>query len=110
MPMNRIMVVVIAVATVACGARAQSAPTGFFANGDIKLSYEVTKPAGRGPFPGVVIGHGSGEVHKEECRYLSASFLRRGYATLCYDKRGVGQSTGTYTNVGTANSEKMFPL
>jgi len=108
--MNRIMVVVVAVAAVACSAHAQPSPTGFFANGDVKLSYEFTKPVGRGPFPGVVIGHGSGLAKKEDCRYLSASFLRRGYATLCYDKRGVGQSTGTYTDVGTGNSEKMFPL
>jgi dienelactone hydrolase len=101
----------LVVATVAaCGTRAQSAPTGFFANGAVKLSYEFAKPAGRGPFPGVVIGHGSGQTRKEECRYLSMAFVRRGYATLCYDKRGVGNSTGTYYDVGTVNSERMFPL
>jgi dienelactone hydrolase len=95
---------------VSCGTRAQPAPTGFFASGDVKLSYLFSKPAGRGPFPGVVIGHGSGQTRKEECRYLALSFERRGYATLCYDKRGVGQSTGTYSSVGTANSERMFAL
>ena len=105
--MNRIMVVVVAVAAVACSAHAQPSPTGFFANGDVKLSYEFTKPVGRGPFPGVVIGHGSGLAKKEDCRYLSASFLRRGYATLCYDKRGVGQSTGTYTELRSKKSNSL---
>jgi len=94
----------------ACGTRAEPAPTGLFASGDIKLSYEFTKPAGPGRFPAVVLGHGSGETRKEQCRYLSRTFVQRGYATLCYDKRGVGQSTGTYSDVGTKNSERMFAL
>jgi len=104
------VVISAGVVTASCGMHAQPAPAGFFSNGDVKLSYQFTKPTGRGPFPGVVIGHGSGEVRKEECRYLALSFERRGYATLCYDKRGVGQSTGKYSNVGTVNSEKMFAL
>jgi dienelactone hydrolase len=29
---------------------------------------------------------------------------------LCYDKRGVGESGGTYVNVGTSTSEERFPL
>jgi len=94
----------------ACGVRAESAPTGFFGNGDVRLNYTFTKPTGKGPFPGVVIGHGSGRVDKDQCAPLSSNFVRRGYATLCYDKRGVGQSTGTYSDVGTKNSQRMFAL
>jgi hypothetical protein len=93
-----------------CRARAQAAPpTGFFSNGDIRLSYQLTRPEGQGPFPAVVIGHGSGETRKENCRFLSVQFLRRGYVTLCYDKRGVGDSTGTFVFVGTHDSEEVFP-
>jgi len=29
---------------------------------------------------------------------------------LCYDKRGVGQSTGSYSNVGTGSSVEVFPI
>lgn len=88
--------------------RAPAPPTGFFVNGDVRLSYQLTRPEGAGPFPAVVIGHGSGETRKEECRYLAVRFQRRGYATLCYDKRGVGDSTGTYSIVGIRNSDDMF--
>jgi len=94
----------------ACTTRAEPAPTGFFASGDIKLSYQFMKPEGKGPFPAVVFGHGSGKALKNQCEFLSRGFVRRGYATLCYDKRGVGESTGTYSDVGTQNSEKMLPL
>ena len=100
-----------------CGAEGQvagsaepSVVTGFFPSGDIQLSYQLEKPAGRGPFPAVVVGHGSGETTKQACRFLVQGFLQRGYAVLCYDKRGVGQSTGTYVNVGTRNSEERFPI
>jgi dipeptidyl aminopeptidase/acylaminoacyl peptidase len=101
--------VVVAATASMCRARAvASPPTGFFQNGDVRLSYQLTKPDGRAPVPAVVIGHGSGEVRKEFCRSLASIFLRRGYATLCYDKRGVGQSTGEYSMVGTRNSDEMF--
>jgi alpha-beta hydrolase superfamily lysophospholipase len=88
---------------------AQSAPqpsavfTGFIENGDVKLSYQLDRPAGKPPFPAVVIGHGSGEQTKSWCRRLADQFLRRGYATLCYDKRGVGQS-GSRATVRPAGS------
>jgi dienelactone hydrolase len=96
-------------AAVACSAGAQAAPpTGFFHNGDVKLSYRLTRPPGQGPFPAVVIGHGSGEMRKEMCRHLAIHFERHGFVTLCYDKRGVGDSTGAYSMVGVGNSDDMF--
>lgn len=87
-----------------------SVATGLFPSGDIQLSYQLERPAGPGPFPAVVVGHGSGQTTKQACRFLVQRFLQRGYAVLCYDKRGVGQSTGTYVNVGTKNSEERFPI
>jgi dienelactone hydrolase len=83
--------------------------TGEIENGDVRLSYRLDTPAGRPPFPAVVIGHGSGRTVKDQCRGLADQMLRRGFATLCYDKRGVGESTGTYVNVGTRDSEAHFP-
>jgi dienelactone hydrolase len=82
--------------------------TGSLANGDVSLSYLLERPPGPGPFPAVVIGHGSGEVRKEAFQFLSSNMLSRGFAVLRYDKRGVGNSTGTYSMVGIQNSERMF--
>lgn len=99
----------------ACGSGAQSptilpprSVTGSLANGDVSLRYLLERPPGPGPFPAVVIGHGSGEVRKEAFQFLATNLLTRGFAVLRYDKRGVGESTGTYSIVGIANSERMF--
>ena len=87
----------VAVALVACGAALPagqqleaSRQTGFIDSTGVRLSYQLDVPAHRGKVPAVVIGHGSGEVTKAQCRYYSVQFQARGFATLCYDKRGVG--------------------
>jgi pimeloyl-ACP methyl ester carboxylesterase len=89
---------------------APSTATGFFSNGDVRLSYQLDLPQRTGRVGAVVIGHGSGTTTKEQCRFLAGGFLSRGFATLCYDKRGVGQSSGDYSSVGPANSVRMFDL
>ena len=65
----------------------------------------------RPPYPGAVLVHGSGRVTGIE---LLESAGRRlvalGSAVLAYDKRGVGGSTGEYTSIGPANSDRMFGL
>ena len=81
--------------------------TGFIVNGDVSLRYLLERPPGAGPFPAVVIGHGSGETHKEDFP-AAGRLLGMGFVVLRYDKRGVGESTGKYSMVGIANSEKMF--
>ena len=108
--------ILVSAAAGGCGSSPSAAPVqattagGFIDNGDVRLSYKLDIPAGRPPFPAVVIGHGSGRTRKEDCGSLAFQMQRRGYATLCYDKRGVGDSTGTYVNVGTDDSETHFPL
>ncbi|HYN05981.1 MAG TPA: prolyl oligopeptidase family serine peptidase [Vicinamibacterales bacterium] len=82
--------------------------TGFVVNGDVTLRYLLERPPGRGPFPAVVVGHGSGEVRKEAFQFISTNMFARGFAVFRYDKRGVGESTGTYSNVGISNSDRMF--
>jgi uncharacterized protein len=82
--------------------------TGSLANGDVSLSYLLERPTGAGPFPAVVVGHGSGEVRKEEFQFIATNMLARGFAVYRYDKRGVGNSTGTYSTVGIGNSDRMF--
>jgi dienelactone hydrolase len=81
-----------------------------FRSGDVELAYVLDRPAGRGPHPAIVIGHGSGRVRKEDQGELAARFVGAGFAVLRYDKRGVGESGGVYLGVGTANSAQMIPL
>jgi uncharacterized protein len=64
--------------------------------------------AGRGPFPAIVLAHGSGRVTRDQLRPVAERFLSMGLAVLAYDKRGVGQSTGDYVNVGTTRSVEVF--
>ena len=67
-----------------------------FPNGKTTLAGTLTIPPGAGPHPGVVYVSGSGDTLREESHWLDALFISRGIAVLAYDKRGVGQSGGTY--------------
>lgn len=58
----------------------------------------------RGGVPGVAVVHGSGTVSRSMQRYVVGPLNAMGVAVLVYDKRGVGDSTGTYRNIGTGNS------
>src|SRR5207248_9916328 len=51
---------------------------------------------GRGPFPAAVMVHGSGPQTREEFTVFSAYCALLGIAVLADDKRGVGQSRGSY--------------
>ena len=84
--------------------------TGFFSNGAVQLSYRLDVPAHTAPVGAVVFGHGSGAATKDSCRVfgLADGFVSRGYATLCFDKRGVGQSTGQYIPAIPQNSAAVF--
>jgi pimeloyl-ACP methyl ester carboxylesterase len=81
-----------------------------FRSGGVELAYVIDRPPGKGPHPAVVLGHGSGRTRKEDGARIAQGFVSAGYAVLRYDKRGVGGSGGEYTNVGTSNSEAVFPL
>lgn len=76
--------------------------------GKVTLAGTLTVPQGKGPFPAVVLVHGSGAIDRDENIHGHKLFLvladhlsRQGIAVLRYDKRGVAKSTGTY---GTATS------
>ena len=115
--MRRSLVILLAALGIACQADTPTMPglptgvtTGFFANGSVQLSYRLQLPAQSGPVPAVVFGHGSGPVTKETCNAagLADGFRARGYATLCFDKRGTGQSTGQFINPVPLNSFLIF--
>jgi len=70
----------------------------------VRLAGTFSFPTEGGPFPAVVLIHGSGrldrrvEVAGHEIFTVLADYLsRRGVAVLRYDKRGLGGSTGDYS-------------
>jgi alpha/beta superfamily hydrolase len=80
-----------------------------FNSGDIELAGTIALPDTGGPFPGVLLVTGSGPVDRNENAkkltintfYEFSRFLaENGIATLRYDKRGVGQSTGDFFETG----------
>ncbi|GAB3416333.1 lysophospholipase [Massilia agilis] len=67
----------------------------------VKLAGTFSVPHGHGPFPAVVLVHGSGSINRDADVFGHKLFLvladylnRQGIAVLRYDKRGVGKSTG----------------
>jgi alpha-beta hydrolase superfamily lysophospholipase len=58
------------------------------------LAGELILPEGIGPFPAVVLAHGSGEETREESLGMAYLFAANGIAALIYDKRGCGESSG----------------
>ena len=76
----------------------------------VRLAYSLDLPAGKGPFPAVVLVHGSGQVVRQNMTPLAQRFIAHGWAVLRYDKRGVGESAGTYSGVGVRNSDSMIAL
>ena len=64
----------------------------------------------RPPFAAAVLVHGSGRTTREDMRGMSDRLLAMGIAVLAYDKRGVGESTGEYDNVGVRTSPERMPL
>lgn len=70
-----------------------------FTNGDVVLAGTLLLPSGKGPFPGVVLVHGSGSSDRSNpwtSAYASA-LRERGIAVLHPDKRGSGESGGDWS-------------
>ncbi len=78
-------------------------------SGDGILAAELHLPTGIGPHPALVLVHGSGRIERGSLDCGRSSWLANGLALLCYDKRGVGQSSGRYRATGVGNSEEVFP-
>jgi dipeptidyl aminopeptidase/acylaminoacyl peptidase len=68
-----------------------------FQNKDAVLAGTLIIPKGKGPFPGVVLIHTSGNQTRSEEFYRSRGFFfaANGIAALIYDRRGRGASTGS---------------
>ena len=71
---------------------------------DVSIAATLTLPPGPGPFPAVVVLHGGGDSSRDSppYRFWSEYLPRLGIACLVYDKRGSGESTGNWRQVGFA--------
>lgn len=67
-----------------------------FRNGGVTLAGTLTLPEGSGPFPAVMMVHGSGASLRDEGQTFSNFLAAHGIASLTPDKRGVGQSGGIF--------------
>ncbi len=77
----------------------------FFLNGNVRFRYDLDLPDDSGgPFPAIVFVHGSGRLNRNMIAHGTNPFVPEGMAVLRYDKRGVGESTGTFFNIGLGNS------
>jgi dienelactone hydrolase len=100
----RIVVVLVLASVLAMSAKGQ-APRGpetvEVRNGSITLHALLWRPAGRGPFPAVLLNHGSGRTREElerlgpyerQAGVLGPVFAHHGYVFLYLFRRGVGPS------------------
>ncbi|MFZ6770008.1 alpha/beta hydrolase family protein [Undibacterium sp. Di26W] len=78
------------------------------AKAKISLAGTLTLPQGKGPFPAVVLVHGSGPNDRDETIKDHKIFLvladhlsKQGIAVLRYDKRGIAASKGDYKSATT---------
>lgn len=85
-----------------------------FSSGEIRLSGALTLPRSPGPSPAVVIVSGSGPQDRDgsttgfvpgyrPSRALAHHLASRGVASLRYDERGVGESTGIHASASGAD-------
>jgi dienelactone hydrolase len=105
------IVAVVCLISAACVTQGAGREELSFDSQGARLAGVLHVPAGRGRRPAVVLVHGSGRITAERQLAGPANrLMAAGFAVFAYDKRGVGQSGGEYSNVGPSNSERMFDL
>ncbi len=70
------------------------------ASGEVRLAGQLYRPRKPGRHPAVVIVPGSGDVAHVGHPFMADFLARRGCVCLLYSKRGVGESTGNWRDVG----------
>ena len=79
-----------------------------YRDGAVRLAGRLLVPAGGGRHPGIVIVPGSEPAHRTTYDFWAYFFAAHGFAVLTYDKRGVGDSGGTFDrSADTANLEQL---
>lgn len=67
-----------------------------FVNRTVRLSGTLYLPPGKGPFPAIILLHGSGALNRLSFGPYPYFFASCGLAVLVYDQRGAGRSTGDW--------------
>jgi dipeptidyl aminopeptidase/acylaminoacyl peptidase len=70
-----------------------------FSSGDVTLAGTLARPDGPGPYPAVVMVGGSGPSNRNNDTLfppIREHLVGAGIAVLSYDKRGVGESSGSW--------------
>jgi dienelactone hydrolase len=84
------------------GQTPRESETAVIHNGPVTLHALVFRPQGRGPFPAILLNHGSGRTaedlkrlgpYEQNPEKLGPTFVRHGYVFLYLFRRGVGPST-----------------
>lgn len=75
-----------------------------FQSDNTRLRGSINLPVGSGPFPAVVIVHGSGTATRQTLQIFADILNEGGIAVLIYDKRGTGESEGDFFEVGPSES------
>lgn len=70
------------------------------ASGEVRLAATLYLPHESATRSGIVLVEGSGETTPPYQRFYADYFARHGITCLFYDKRGCGDSTGNWLNVG----------
>lgn len=71
-----------------------------FQSGDATIAGSLFLPLDKTPRPGVVFVAGSGNTTRGDGSFLADRLARTGIATLVYDKRGAGRSSGDWRRGG----------
>lgn len=76
----------------------------------VLLSGTFSKPGTKGPYPVIILISGNGQQNRNNEQYDHRAFsvitdylVKHGIATLRFDDRGVGESTGNYDSSGIFN-------
>ena len=78
-------------------------------SGDVELAATISMPRwGSVQFPALVSVHGSGRIRRHDLRSDWRQLVPHGIVVLTYDKRGVGESSGSFEEVRTASSEEQL--
>jgi carboxymethylenebutenolidase len=107
--------VLMLTAATACGQTPGGPETVLIHSGSASLHAMLWRPLGRGPFPSVLLNHGSGRTredlerlgpYEQNAERLGPVFARHGYVFLYLFRRGVGLSADQGANaVDLMNSE-----
>ena len=65
--------------------------------GPVKLAGTLLRPIQQSPVPGIVLLAGSGPGTRSHLRLFAERFAKDGFAALIFDKRGSGESEGSWT-------------